>query len=30
LLKVIIERARWPNGIDILKHNGTNTVLTQF
>ena len=30
LLKVIIERARWPNGIDILKHNGTNTALTQF
>lgn len=30
LLKVIIERARWPNGINTLKHNGTNTVLTQF
>lgn len=30
LLKVIIERARWPNGIYTLKHNGTNTVLTQF
>lgn len=22
--------SRWPNGIDILKHNGINTALTQF